>query len=179
VGYLDDDGADVRFLLAELSSLRGRVEQAESERDEWKATAEVLQETDSMAVLFADQRERAERRVEQAEKALRTISNMRYLGALTAGPHPFIEAREIADAYFAARAVVSAAPDNLEHSVRRMLQSLDAYWLGWDGLPKGRYPRGRYSSEDWWHRFEGYRARVESLISPVPTPVSSAAPEDA
>lgn len=47
------------------------------------------------------------------------------------------------------------------HYVRRMLQALDAYWLTIDGLPKGRYPRGRYDAEDWWGRFEKYRAFVE------------------
>src|SRR6201995_5778010 len=35
----------------------------------------------------------------------------------------------------------------------RMLQALDAYWLHCEGLPKGKYPRGRYTMEDWWGRF--------------------------
>lgn len=46
----------------------------------------------------------------------------------------------------------------------RMLQALDAYWLHCDGLPKGRYPRGRYGMEDWWGRFERYRADLEALV---------------
>lgn len=46
----------------------------------------------------------------------------------------------------------------------RMLQALDAYWLHCDGLPKGRYPRGRYGMEDWWGRFERYRAELSVLV---------------
>ena len=49
-------------------------------------------------------------------------------------------------------------------AVRRMLQALDAYWLHCDGLPKGRFPRGRYEAEDWWNRFEKYRALVEEQL---------------
>lgn len=45
----------------------------------------------------------------------------------------------------------------------RMLQSLDAYWLHCDGLPKGRYPRGRYDMEEWWTRFERYRAEFTEM----------------
>lgn len=50
---------------------------------------------------------------------------------------------------------------SVDWATRRMLQALDAYWLHCDGLPKGRYPRGRYEIEDWWGRFEKYRAIVE------------------
>jgi hypothetical protein len=42
-----------------------------------------------------------------------------------------------------------------------MLQALDAYWVCCDGMPKGRWARGRYTAEDWWTRFEKYRAFVE------------------
>lgn len=45
-----------------------------------------------------------------------------------------------------------------------MLQALDAYWLHCDGLPKGRYPRSRSNDEDWWYRFEKYRALVEGQL---------------
>lgn len=54
--------------------------------------------------------------------------------------------------------------EDLQHNTRRMLQALDAYWLGYEGLPKGRYPRGRYESEDWWNRFEKYREKVEAAL---------------
>ncbi len=52
--------------------------------------------------------------------------------------------------------------------VTRMLQALDAYWLHCDGLPKGKYPRGRYTMEDWWSRFERYRAELESALRVQP-----------
>lgn len=42
-----------------------------------------------------------------------------------------------------------------------MLQALDAYWLHCDGLPTGRYPRGKYDMESWWGKFEHYRTLVE------------------
>lgn len=50
----------------------------------------------------------------------------------------------------------------LPHNVRRMLQALDAYWLHCDGLPehKLRSVRGKYDTEDWWIRFEKYRAKI-------------------
>ena len=54
--------------------------------------------------------------------------------------------------------------DDLAHVTRRMLQALDAYWLGYDGLPTGRNPRGKYDSEDWWTRYEGYRSQVEAIL---------------
>ena len=50
------------------------------------------------------------------------------------------------------------------HSARRMLQALDAYWLHCDGLPPKRFPRGRYTMEDWWIRFERYRREVEKCL---------------
>lgn len=58
--------------------------------------------------------------------------------------------------------------DDLRHWTRRMLQALDGYWLhydGWNGDPK-RYPRSRSDQEDWWNRFEKYRARVQALLAP-------------
>ncbi len=55
-------------------------------------------------------------------------------------------------------------PTDFEHAVRRMLQSLDAYWLGYEGLPHGRYPRGQYGQEDWWNRYERYRATAEAIM---------------
>lgn len=51
--------------------------------------------------------------------------------------------------------------DPISHYARRMLQALDAYWLHCDGLPPNRHPRGKYETEDWWGRFEKYRALVE------------------
>ena len=50
----------------------------------------------------------------------------------------------------------------LPHNTRRMLQALDAYWTCCEGMPKGRYPRGSYTAEDWWNRYERYRAKVEA-----------------
>lgn len=54
------------------------------------------------------------------------------------------------------------ALEEREWAARRMLQALDAYWLSYEGLPsldgKKRYPRGRYDAEDWWNRYERYRA---------------------
>lgn len=60
-------------LDASLDGLLARLQDAERERDEWRATAEVLQETESMAVLFAAERDRAdalEARVAELEAAL-------------------------------------------------------------------------------------------------------------
>jgi hypothetical protein len=54
------------------------------------------------------------------------------------------------------------ALNEVAHDTRRMLQALDAYWLHCDGLPPKRYPQGRYEMEDWWTRFEKYRAKVEA-----------------
>jgi len=53
---------------------------------------------------------------------------------------------------------------DLPHLTRRMLQALDAYWLHCDGLPSNRYPRSQSDAEDWWHRFEKYRAQVEDEL---------------
>lgn len=53
---------------------------------------------------------------------------------------------------------------DLAHNTRRMLQALDAYWMwcdGWNG-PKNRWPRSKATAEDWWNRFEKYRAKVEA-----------------
>lgn len=44
-----------------------------------------------------------------------------------------------------------AEVSELAHNTRRMLQALDAYWLGYD-------------LEDWWYRFEKYRANVERAL---------------
>lgn len=46
----------------------------------------------------------------------------------------------------------------------RMLQALDAYWLHCDGLPPGRFPRGKYDMEEWWTRFERYREELTALV---------------
>lgn len=58
---------------------------------------------------------------------------------------------------------------DLHHNIKRMLMALDAYWATCDGLDPGKYTRGKYDIEDWWHRFEEYRAKVESEISNVPS----------
>lgn len=50
----------------------------------------------------------------------------------------------------------------LPHNARRMLQALDCYWTCCEGMPKGRYRRGRYDAEDWWNRYERYRRLVEA-----------------
>jgi hypothetical protein len=50
---------------------------------------------------------------------------------------------------------------SLQHYTRRMLQALDGYWLHCDGLPEARRPRSPSNAEDWWCRFERYRALVE------------------
>lgn len=53
----------------------------------------------------------------------------------------------------------------LPHYTRRMLQALDGYWLHCDGLPpRERHPRSRSTAEDWWTRFEKYRALVEGQL---------------
>lgn len=52
-----------------------------------------------------------------------------------------------------------------ERLTRRMLQALDAYWLMYEGLPKGRRPRGKFDSEDWWFRFERYRSELTELLA--------------
>ena len=49
-------------------------------------------------------------------------------------------------------------------ATRRMIQALDAHWLHYDGLPKGRYPRSLSDAENWWTRFEKYRKIVESCL---------------
>jgi hypothetical protein len=69
---------------------------------------------------------------------------------------------------------VSVAGDvqtDLAHATRRMLQALDAYWRHYEGVdpskrPDGslRWPHGRYDAEDWWNKFEMYRARVEEAL---------------
>lgn len=56
--------------------------------------------------------------------------------------------------------------DGLAHWTRRMLQALDGYWLHCEGLPprKSDTVRSQSTAEDWWIRFEKYRARVESEL---------------
>jgi predicted dithiol-disulfide oxidoreductase (DUF899 family) len=49
------------------------------------------------------------------------------------------------------------------HNTKRMLQALDCYWTCCEGMPKGRYPRGKYTAEDWWNRYERYREKVERV----------------
>ena len=74
----------------------------------------------------------------------------------------------VVDAALAAADGDTKESDDLRHWTRRMLQALDGYWLhydGWNGDPK-RYPRSRSDQEDWWNRFEKYRARVQALLSP-------------
>jgi hypothetical protein len=48
-----------------------------------------------------------------------------------------------------------------------MLQALDAYWQHCDGLGPSKWNtvRSQSNDEDWWIRFEKYRARVEGLIN--------------
>jgi hypothetical protein len=74
------------------------------------------------------------------------------------GVHPASEDRR------SAAGSGSGGREDLAHNTRRMLQALDGYWLHCDGLPPGRYPRGRYDSEDWWDRFEKYRGKVVTLL---------------
>jgi hypothetical protein len=64
----------------------------------------------------------------------------------------------------AALAGVQAKPNDLAHWTHRMLQALDAYWLHYDGYDGRGNPRSESTGEDWWHRFERYRARVEGII---------------
>jgi len=56
--------------------------------------------------------------------------------------------------------------DDVAHYTRRMLQALDGYWMwcdGWQGSAN-RWPRSESTAEDWWIRFEKYRAKVEELL---------------
>lgn len=64
---------------------------------------------------------------------------------------------------------------DLRHNTRRMLQALDAYWLHWDGLPARRDDtvRSESTGEDWWHRFETYRTRVEADLAAHPPDVDA------
>lgn len=57
--------------------------------------------------------------------------------------------------------------DDLAHWTHRMLQALDAYWQHCDGLGPSKWNtvRSQSNDEDWWIRFEKYRARVEGLIN--------------
>lgn len=56
--------------------------------------------------------------------------------------------------------------EDIAHYTRRMLQALDGYWLWWEGWngPRDRRPLSESTAEDWWARFERYRARVEALL---------------
>src|SRR4051812_17741213 len=54
-------------------------------------------------------------------------------------------------AWALARILRCEALEARRHYTRRMLQALDIYWFCAEGLPKGRYPRGRYTAEDWWN----------------------------
>lgn len=61
----------------------------------------------------------------------------------------------------------STRDPDLAHWTRRMLQALDAYWLwydGWNG-PQDRRPLSESTAEDWWYRFEKYRARVVAILT--------------
>lgn len=53
----------------------------------------------------------------------------------------------------------------LRHNTRRMLQALDGYWEHCDGLSPNKWGRVRSqaTAEDWWHRFEKYRASGEGF----------------
>ena len=42
--------------------------------------------------------------------------------------------------------------------------AIDAYWLHYDGYQGTGNPRSFSTGEDWWNRFEKYRARVEGLL---------------
>lgn len=65
----------------------------------------------------------------------------------------------------AALATAYRRDEELVHWTRRMLQALDAYWEHCEGLSnaKARTVRSQSTAEDWWHRYEKYRARVEAL----------------
>jgi hypothetical protein len=59
---------------------------------------------------------------------------------------------------------------DLQHWTRRMLQALDAYWLHYEGYHGNGMPRSQSGEEEWWHRFEKYRKRVEALLSAETAP---------
>jgi hypothetical protein len=63
-------------------------------------------------------------------------------------------------------AILEVEKRDLAHWTRRMLQALDIYWLHSGGLSHARWLTVRSTStdEDWWIRYERYRARVESLL---------------
>jgi hypothetical protein len=53
----------------------------------------------------------------------------------------------------------------LPHYTRRMLQALDGYWAHCEGGNGQRHHNFRASlAEDWWTRFEKYRALVERQL---------------
>lgn len=60
----------------------------------------------------------------------------------------------------------------------RMLQALDAYWLGYEGLPTNRNPRGRFDSEDWWFRYERYRTELLALATEAGNPLTPSSVSD-
>jgi hypothetical protein len=56
--------------------------------------------------------------------------------------------------------------ETLEWATRRMLQALDIYWKGYEGLPPDKYRwHGEHFAEDWWTRYEKYRKIVESCLA--------------
>lgn len=74
----------------------------------------------------------------------------------------------LGDVRLGADVVVEALQAELaerDRLARRTFQALSAYWLGSEGLPPGRHPRGRYDSEDWWFRFERYRDELLALTA--------------
>jgi len=74
------------------------------------------------------------------------------------GVHPASEDRR------SAAGSESGGREDLAHNVRRMLQALDGYWLHWEGYHGRGNPRSDSTAEDWWHRFEKYRAKAEALL---------------
>ena len=63
-------------------------------------------------------------------------------------------------------AILEAERRDLKHWAHRMLQALDGYWLHCDGLSHKKWHtvRSQSTDEDWWNRYERYRARVEGLL---------------
>ena len=98
--------------------------------------------------------------LEHTRNGINDGSGLRYTGWKTNG----LQALENICAeknLFANIAIMEHAQlEDLRHNIRRMLQALDAYWMNYEGRPFNKMPRGKYTAEDWWHRYEKYRALV-------------------
>jgi len=85
---------------------------------------------------------------------------LRYTGWKTNGIQALKEIGEEMSLLANQALIMDMLRKDLQHNTRRMLQALDAYWMNYEGHPLHKMPRGKYTAEDWWHRYEKYRALV-------------------